>query len=85
MKRIELIVYVGNLPITWSEDEIRKFFQNWGQILDVKLMKKNQRFMGSALVKFKSLTDAEQAIMSLKGQVIEGAERPVNIKWLDTE
>ena len=40
--------------------------------------------MGSALVKFKALSDAEDAINSLKGQVIAGAERAVNIKWLDT-
>lgn len=47
-------------------------------------MKKNQKFMGSALVKFRSLTSAENAINNLKGQVLSGAERPVNIKWLDT-
>ncbi len=64
---------MGNLPVSWSEDDIRKFFEEYGQILDVKLMKKNQRFMGSALVKFKSLTSAEQAIFNLKGQIIPGA------------
>lgn len=26
MKRIELIIYVGNLPLSWNEDDIRKFF-----------------------------------------------------------
>jgi len=25
-KRIELIVYVGNLPTSWKEDDIWKFF-----------------------------------------------------------
>lgn len=48
-------------------------------------MRKNQHLMGSALVKFKSLSSAEDAIHSLKGTVIPGADRAVNIKWLDTE
>ena len=47
-------------------------------------MRKNQNFMGSALVKFKSLSQAEDAINSLKGTTIPGADRNVNIKWLDT-
>lgn len=47
-------------------------------------MKKNQSFMGSALVKFRSLSDASDAISALKGFTIPGAERAVNIKWLDT-
>lgn len=33
LKRIELIVYVGNLPQDWTEDEILKFFEEFGQIL----------------------------------------------------
>jgi RNA recognition motif-containing protein len=40
-KRIELIVYVGNLPTSWKEDDIWKFFEEFGKILDVKLIKKN--------------------------------------------
>lgn len=40
---------------------------------------------GSALIKFKSLTDAENSIEKLKGVTLAGSARPVNIKWLDTE
>ena len=37
------------------------------------------------MIKFKSLTDAENAIDKLKGVTLGGSARPVNIKWLDTE
>lgn len=57
-KRIELIVYVGNLPTSWKENDIWKFFEEFGKILDVKLIRKNSLFTGSALVKFASLSDA---------------------------
>jgi RNA recognition motif-containing protein len=62
MKRIELIVYVGNLPTSWKEDDIWKFFEEFGKILDVKLIRKNYGFTGSSLVKFGSLTNAEEAV-----------------------
>lgn len=26
LKKIELIIYAGNLPMSWNEDDIRKFF-----------------------------------------------------------
>jgi hypothetical protein len=48
-------------------------------------MKKNQSFIGSALVKFRSLSSAEDAINNLKRTILPGADRAVNIKWLDTE
>jgi RNA recognition motif-containing protein len=47
-------------------------------------MKRNLSFMGSALVKFKSLSEAENAIENLNKKIIPGASKPVNIKWLDT-
>lgn len=61
-KRIEIIVYVGNLPTSWKEDDIWKFFEEYGKILDVKLIRKNNAFTGSSLVKFASLTNAEEAV-----------------------
>jgi RNA recognition motif-containing protein len=73
------------LPTSWKEDDIRKFFEEYGRILDVKLIHKNYGFTGSSLVKFASLGNSEEAIEKLKNTVIPGATRPVNIKWLDTE
>lgn len=40
---------------------------------------------GSALVKFRSLSDAEDAIEKLKHSTVAGSSRQINIKWLDTE
>ena len=84
-KRIGLIVYVGNLPTSWRENDIRNFFEEYGKINSVELIKRNKGFSGSALVSFGSLSKAEEAIERLKNTVIPGAARPVNIKWLDTE
>ena len=61
-KKIELIVYVGNLPLSWNEEDITNYLGKFGVILDVKLIRKNDKFTGASLVKFKSLSDAEDAI-----------------------
>lgn len=48
------------------------------------MINKNSKFTGSALVKFKSLSNAEDAINALKGTTLAGSSREINIKWLDT-
>jgi RNA recognition motif-containing protein len=53
-----LIIYVGNLPTSWNDDDIIQYFSQYGKIIDAKLIKKMGSFNGSALVKFCSLTDA---------------------------
>ena len=83
-KKIGLIVYVGNLPINWKGHDIRTFFEEFGKIDEVELIRRNKGFSGSAMVAFESLSRAEDAIERLKSTVIPGAVRPVNIKWLDT-
>ena len=84
-KKIELIIYAGNLPLSWDENDIKKFFEQYGNIIESRQIKRIGSFTGSALVKFSCLTDAEEAIKKLKGVTITGSDRPANIKWLDTE
>lgn len=78
-------MYVGNLPLSWNEEDITNYLGKFGVILDVKLIRKNDKFTGAALVKFKSLSDAEDAIEELKGLELPGSVNRINIKWLDTE
>lgn len=49
------------------------------------MIRKNENFTGAALVKFKSLSDAEDAIEQLKTTELAGSTHKINIKWLDTE
>lgn len=84
-KRIELIIYVGNLPLSWNDEDIKEYFSQYGKIIESRLIQKMGAFTGSALVKFESLSDAESAIEKLQNKTIMGSDRKVNIKWLDTE
>lgn len=51
----------------------------------MRMIKKCGQFKGSALIRFSSLNDAEKAIQDLQEQTLPGAEKPVHIKWLDSE
>jgi len=53
-----VIVYAGNLPNNWKESDIRNFFEEFGQIDKVELIRRNKGFSGSALVSMASLTQA---------------------------
>lgn len=82
---VELTLYIGNMPKTWTKEDIKNYFSNYGIILDVTLINKNKQFSGAALVKFSSLTDAEDAIERLRNTTIPGASAPVNMKWSDID
>lgn len=61
-KNIELIIYAGNLPLSWDEEDIKKFFGLYGNIIESRQIKRIGAFTGSALVKFQFLSNAQEAI-----------------------
>jgi RNA recognition motif-containing protein len=69
-------IYVGNLPLELTEDELRKEFSVFGQVKSVSLI--NDRYTGSkqprlyAFVEMDSKAEGEAAIISLRGKEIGG-------------
>jgi RNA recognition motif-containing protein len=69
-------IYVGNLPLEITEDEIRQEFSAFGQVKSVNLMK--ERYTGSqeprlyGFVEMDSKAEGEAAVFSLKGKEIGG-------------
>ena len=58
------IVYIGHLPKGFEEDELRKFFEQFGKInkLRVSRSKKTGRSRGYAFLEFKDKEVAEIAV-----------------------
>jgi RNA recognition motif-containing protein len=75
MKRI----YVGNLPFTANEDEIRQLFEEHGEVNTVDLIMDRQtgRPRGFGFVEMPA-DAAEQAITSLNGSSMDGRSLTVN-------
>jgi RNA recognition motif-containing protein len=69
-------VYVGNLPIDITADELRKEFDPFGQVMSVKVM--NDKYIGSGqengygYVEMASKPEAATAVAFLNGKRIRG-------------
>ena len=69
-------IFVGNLPLEMTEDELRQEFIAFGQVMSVSVM--NDRYIGSGqprgygFVEMVSKFEAEAAVASLKGKTIRG-------------
>src|SRR4030042_5136403 len=69
-------IYVGNLPLELTEDELRKEFSVFGQVKSINLV--NDRYTGSkqprlyAFVEMDSKAEGEAAVFNLKGKEIHG-------------
>jgi len=78
---MDLKLYVGNLPYTTSEDDLRALFSGAGTVTSVTLIKDRDtgQSKGFAFIEMGSQTEAEQAIKTLNGTNIGNREIKVNI------
>ncbi|MCH9674125.1 MAG: RNA-binding protein [Gammaproteobacteria bacterium] len=72
-------LFVGNLPFSSTEDDIREAFAGFGDLEEVRLItdRESGRSRGFAFVTFASASDAESAL-SLDGQALGGRRVAVN-------
>lgn len=76
---MEKTIYVGNLPYTASEDDIRELFEQHGEVLSVKLINdlNTGRPRGFGFVRMEE-ADAAVAIEKLDGEDFGGRPLRVN-------
>ncbi len=72
-------IYVGNLHFNVSEDELRKAFEEYGEVTSVKIItdKYSGRSKGFGFVEMQNDNEAKNAIENLNGTEIKG--RAVNV------
>jgi RNA recognition motif-containing protein len=73
-------IYVGNLPFTISEDEIRAAFAAFGQVASVAIIKDKitGRSRGFGFVEMPNAAEAQQAIQEMNGKQLSGRTLVVN-------
>jgi RNA recognition motif-containing protein len=73
-------LYVGNLSFHTSEDAIRQAFEQFGELVEVKLMldRETGRSRGFAFVTMGSGEASQKAIESMDGQMLDGRPLRVN-------
>jgi RNA recognition motif-containing protein len=73
-------IYVGNLPFTATEDEIRNLFARYGNVSSVKLVSDRDtgRPRGFGFVEMEDDTAAANAIRELNGKDLGGRSLRIN-------
>lgn len=74
-------IYVGNLPYTVAEDELRGLFGSFGEIIKISLIrdKATRKSKGYAFIEFTQASEAEQAVKAMNGRDEGGRPLRVNI------
>lgn len=81
-------LFVGSLPRTITEDELREFFAKFGAITEVFVMRDSATGTGRgcAFVKMALKEDALYAIQSLAGKhQWEGCSRPLEVRFAESK
>ncbi|HDY90283.1 MAG TPA: RNA-binding protein [bacterium] len=73
-------IYVGNLPKTTTEEAVRKVFEEYGEVTEVKLIKDNYsgELRGFGFIEMSAKADAQKAIEEVDGTELEGNTLIVN-------
>jgi RNA recognition motif-containing protein len=74
-------IYVGNLPYTVADDELRDIFADCGEIIKISLIrdKATRKSKGYAFIEFAQASDAQKAVDQKNGNDIGGRPLRVNI------
>ncbi len=73
-------IYVGNLPWSYRDDELKGLFEEHGDVTSAKVIvdRESGRSRGFGFVEMASADEAASAIEALNGQETEGRELKVN-------
>ncbi len=73
-------LYVGSLPYTATEDQLRGLFEPFGSVVSIRIIndKFTGRSKGFAFVEYESDDDALKAIEGVNGKDMEGRALVVN-------
>lgn len=73
-------IYVGNLPKTTTEEAVRKVFEEYGEVTEVKLIKDqySEELRGFGFITMPSKSDAQKAIQEVNSTEFEGQTLIVN-------
>ena len=73
-------IYVGNLSYRLDETELKKIFEEYGEVYSVKIIsdKYSGKSKGFAFVEMNTEKDGQTAIDELNGKEIDGRQLKVN-------
>ncbi|PFH36186.1 hypothetical protein BESB_043780 [Besnoitia besnoiti] len=74
-------IFVFQIPVFWTEDDLRQHFCEWGTITSVRVERKSDgRNLGYGFVCFADSESAQRAVNEMDGRVIQGKKLQVSLK-----
>jgi RNA-binding proteins (RRM domain) len=82
INEVEMQIYIGNLPLEYTDAELKKMFEEFGIVKEAKIgrSKKTNESEGYGLVVMAVKSEAREAVESLRGKEIQG--KPLRVKIL---
>lgn len=71
-------VFVGNLPFTTDEEEIKTLFMEAGEVVKVVIITRGTRSLGYGFVSYNTEEEATKAVATLDKKDLQG--RPINVE-----
>ena len=73
-------IYVGQLPYSVTEDDLKKLFSEFGELESVRIItdRETGRSKGFGFVEMPNNSDADRAIKALNGREVDGRSIKVN-------
>ena len=73
-------IYVGNLPFSVDDEELKKLFSSYGEIEEASIVKDkfSGRSKGFGFVEMPNNAEAQSAISGLNGKELQGRSLKVN-------
>lgn len=71
-------LYIKNIPNDWGQEDVKKVFEPYGNIIQVRVLGNNR---GIAFVLFDLRKQAEDALEALNNKTVDGCEKPLEIKF----
>lgn len=73
-------IYVGNIPYSKTEEDLKSLFEQYGQVASVKYINDREtgRFRGFGFVEMNDANEAKEAIEALENYEYDGRALRVN-------
>jgi len=83
----EAKLFVGQVPFSASEEDLRAIFEQFGSIVEVALVRQKDRSSkGCGFVRFQDRQGADKAIQALHGRhTMQGGHSPLTVRFADSE
>lgn len=77
-------LYIANLPLIWSEQNIQQMFQPFGLVISTRILRNpNGESRGVGFARMESREKCEQIINHFNGKKVPGISEPLLVKFAD--